>query len=93
MTPAGDRRAALVFLRVHGADRTPHLSGDLLTHLCGVEALVRAWGGSEVLALAALGHATYGTDGFEPHLLDVTERSELAAAIGEEAQALVQTGG
>ncbi len=54
---------------------------------------MRAWGGSEVLALAALGHATYVTDGFEPHLLDVTERSELAAAIGEEAQALVQTGG
>ncbi len=73
----------------HDAAATPHLFGDLLTHLLGTEALVRQWGGSDRLALAALGHATYGTDGFEPHLLPVSERAQLAAAIGDRAEALV----
>ena len=85
-----DRRAAaLAFLRRHDADTTHHLFGDLLTHLCGVEELVRAWGGSDLLALAALGHATYGTHGFEPHLLELADRSVLAGTIGPEAEGLV----
>jgi hypothetical protein len=85
-----DRRpSALAFLRAHGADTTPHLFGDLLSHLLGVEALAREWGGSELLALAALGHATYGTDGFAPRLLELDRRSELSDAIGPEAEAFV----
>jgi len=88
-TDTGRTEAALAFLRRHGADATPHLFGDLLSHLVGVETLVRAWGGSDLLALAALGHATYGTDGFEPFILELDRRSELADAIGPEAEALV----
>ncbi len=85
-----DRRRAIVeFLRDHGADSTPHIFGDLLSHLVGVEALVRDWGGSDLLALAALGHATYGTDGFEPFILEVAQRAELVDAIGPEAEAFV----
>jgi uncharacterized protein DUF6817 len=83
------REAAVAFLRAHGADTTPHIFGDLLSHLVGVEELVRAWGGSDLLALAALGHATYGTDGFDPHLLEVDQRGVLAGVIGAEAEALV----
>jgi hypothetical protein len=48
MTAATDddrRHFALAFLRAHGADTTPHIFGDLLSHLLGVEALARAWGG------------------------------------------------
>jgi hypothetical protein len=90
VTAQAERRIALLgFLRSHQADTTHHLFGDLLTHLCGVEDLVRAWGGSDLLALAALGHATYGTDGFEPHLLELADRPVLAATIGSEAEALV----
>jgi hypothetical protein len=88
-TDTGRTEAALAFLRRHGADATPHLFGDLLSHLVGVESLVRAWGGSDLLALAALGHATYGTDGFEPFILELDCRSDLADAIGPEAEALV----
>jgi hypothetical protein len=85
-----DRRpTTLAFLRRHGADTTPHLFGDLLTHLLGVEALARAWGGSELLALAALGHATYGTDGFEPCLLELDRRDELSDTIGPDVEAFV----
>ena len=91
MTPAtaDRRRAVLGFLRAHGADSTPHIFGDLLSHLVGVEALVRAWGGSDLLSLAALGHATYGTDGFEPFILELDRRSELVDAIGPEVEAFV----
>jgi len=89
MTEASRRTAAIAFLRRHGADTTPHFFGDLLSHLVGVEALVRAWGGSDLLALAALGHATYGTDGFAPYILELDLRAELADTIGPEAEALV----
>jgi hypothetical protein len=88
-TPADRREAALEFLRRHGAASTPHIFGDLLSHLVGVEALVRSWGGSDTVALAALGHATYGTHGFEPYILERDNRSELVDAIGPEAEDLV----
>lgn len=88
-TTADHRRAVMEFLRAHGTAGTPHIFGDLLSHLVGVEALVRRWGGSDLLALAALGHATYGTDGFEPSILELAQRAELVEAIGPEAEAFV----
>jgi hypothetical protein len=88
-TTADRRQAVVDFLRDHGADRTPHIFGDLFSHLVGVETLVRDWGGSDLLALAALGHATYGTDGFEPYILELEHRSELVDAIGPEPEAFV----
>jgi hypothetical protein len=87
--PADRRGAAIAFLRRHGAATTPHIFGDLLTHLTGVERLVRAWGGSDLLALAALAHATYGTDGFEPHILERNQRAELVDVVGPDVEALV----
>jgi hypothetical protein len=39
---ADRRAAALAFLRRHDADTTPHIFGDLLTHLCGVAGLIFA---------------------------------------------------
>lgn len=90
MTTDDDRRdAAVAFLRSHGAATTPHVYGDLLSHLTGVEDLVRAWGGSDRLALAALVHATYGTGDFEPLILEVSERAELADIVGAEVEELV----
>jgi hypothetical protein len=90
MTEAEQYRvAALAFLEAQGTAATPHLFGDLLSHLTGVEALVRGWGGSDLLALVALGHATYGTDGFAPSILELADRPVLAQVIGEEAEALV----
>jgi hypothetical protein len=88
-TARNARGATLAFLDAHQAGVTPHLFGDLLTHLLGTETLVRAWGGSDLLASAALGHAAYGTDGFEDHFLTTGERPALAAVIGSEAEALV----
>jgi hypothetical protein len=87
--PHTGRTAVLQFLEAHGAGSTPHIFGDLLSHLIGVESLVRDWGGSDLLALVALAHATYGTHGFEPHILELTDRAVLASVVGEEAEALV----
>ncbi len=88
-TFAERRAAALAFLTAHGTATTPHVFGDLLSHLEGVERLVRAWGGDDLLALTALGHATYGTDGFPPNILELGARQQLTDVIGEEAEALV----
>ncbi|HWE66018.1 MAG TPA: hypothetical protein VG298_05180 [Acidimicrobiales bacterium] len=88
-TTTGQREAVLEFLRQHDAERTPHLFGDLLSHLLGVEELVHRWGGSDRLGLVALAHATYGTHGFEPHLLELADRPVLATIIGPEAEAEV----
>jgi hypothetical protein len=91
VTPTFEQRhqATIAFLRRHAAHTTPHIFGDLLEHLRGTERLVRQWGGDELLALTALGHATYGTDGFEPNLLEVHDRSLLVDVIGAEAEAQV----
>ncbi len=43
-TTADRRRAVVEFLRAHGADGTPHIFGDLLSHLVGVETLVARLG-------------------------------------------------
>jgi hypothetical protein len=89
MSGTGSRDAAITFLQKHGTATTPHIFADLFSHLLGTEALVREWGGDEMLALTALGHATYGTDGFAPNILELGERDVLADAIGAEAEALV----
>jgi hypothetical protein len=85
----GRRAAVLEFLDAHEAGTTPHIFGDLLSHLIGVEELVRAWGGSDLLALAALAHATYGTDGFEPHILELADRPVLSAVAGADVEEFV----
>jgi pimeloyl-ACP methyl ester carboxylesterase len=60
---------ALALLRELGAARIDHPGGNLLDHLRRVHDLVRSWGGSRHAYLAALCHATYGTDGFPYPLL------------------------
>ena len=76
------RRRALDFLLSRSADRVPHLNGNLLDHLVATEELLRGWGAPEGLCRAGLCHATYGTDGFAPNLLPVSDRAVLAAAVG-----------
>jgi hypothetical protein len=89
MTNSQRRVDLVAFLDSHRTGTTPHIFGDLQSHLIGVESLVRDWGGSDFLALAALAHATYGTDGFEPHILELADRPVLAAIVGAEVEALV----
>jgi hypothetical protein len=83
------RERALALLRERGAPQVEHLGSDLLTHLLGTETILRAWQVDEDVALAGLCHAAYGTDGFAPHLLELTERERLVQAVGPHAEAIV----
>jgi hypothetical protein len=82
----GSRPAALDFLLSRSAGTVPHRKGTFLEHLLATEARLRAWGSSEELCRAGLLLAAYGTDGFSPHLLPVTDRAVLAAAVGAEVE-------
>lgn len=76
-------------LRELGAESMPHPGGTLLTHLHRVRTRLATWNARPALQLAGLCHAFYGTDGFPGSLLPLDRRSELAQAIGEEAEAIV----
>jgi hypothetical protein len=80
---------ALQFLHAAGAESVEHPGGTLLAHLQRVSALLASWQAPPELVLAGLCHAFYGTDGFAVSLLDLGRRAELAAAIGDDAEALV----
>nr|WP_238845458.1 alpha/beta hydrolase [Nocardia terpenica] len=80
---------ALALLRDLGAEQVEHPGGNLLDHLRRVHQLVANWGANRRVRLAALCHATYGTDGFARALLPLDQRTRLRAAIGDEAETLV----
>ncbi|MCA9659471.1 MAG: hypothetical protein KC486_14085 [Myxococcales bacterium] len=81
--------AALELLRAHALDRVPHSAEDLLAHLQGTYALLRAWGAREALALAGLSHSVFGTEMFGGEALPASLREALRARIGDEAARLV----
>lgn len=83
-------QAAIGLLVARGAREIAHPGGTLLAHLWRVHELLGEWGARPVARLAGLTHAYYGTDGFPVSLGEVTtQREELAAVIGEEAEQLV----
>ncbi|WP_206788477.1 alpha/beta fold hydrolase [Amycolatopsis sp. MtRt-6] len=84
-----DQWPALALLRDLGAGQVGHPGGNLLDHLRRTGEQVAEWGGSRRARLAALCHATYGTDGFPHPLLPPDRRTRLRAAIGDDAEALV----
>lgn len=87
--PASGNRPFVAFLRARGAADMPHPGGTLLQHLVRVSDRLAEWGAPPAVQVAGLCHATYGTDGFAPSLLDLSDRAVLAELIGERAEALV----
>jgi hypothetical protein len=83
------REAVIRFLNTHSAHEIDHLNGTLFDHLVRTELLLRRWGCSEVVSVAGLCHATYGTDGFPTSLLAVEERDQLEEVVGSDVEALV----
>lgn len=85
-----DRRQQVVqFLQAHGAHEIAHLNGPLLDHLERTELLLRRWGRSEMVSIAGLCHAAYGTDGFPTAFLTLEERGVLSGVAGADVEALV----
>ncbi|WP_431899569.1 alpha/beta fold hydrolase [Nonomuraea sp. bgisy101] len=82
-------RRAFALQRSLGADRLDHPGGTLLAHLHRVHALTVAWSAAPRTQLAAICHATYGTDGFPHALMATTERRRLERVIGSDAESLV----
>ncbi|MGY4977731.1 DUF6817 domain-containing protein [Streptomyces sp. 900105755] len=80
---------AVAHLRALGAAEIAHPGGTLLAHLQRVAEQLAAWGARPALRLAGLCHACYGTDGFPAALLPPDRRTDLAAVIGTEAEAIV----
>lgn len=88
--PASENRSAIeTFLRDRGAAAMAHPGGTLLEHLIRVSRRLAEWGARPEVQIAALCHATYGTDGFAPSLLDLTDRAVLIELVGERTEALV----
>jgi hypothetical protein len=85
-----NRRNGAVQLLLDGnADSVPHLSGCLLDHLKRTEELLVDWGASDVVCLAGLCHAAYGTDGFATALMDLGSRPAVAETVGADVEELV----
>jgi hypothetical protein len=77
------------FLEVRGAAVIAHPGGTLLAHLQRTAGLLADWGASEKMVLGGLCHASYGTDGFDTSLLDISARAHLAGVIGSAAESIV----
>jgi pimeloyl-ACP methyl ester carboxylesterase len=82
-------RRAFALQRSLGADRIDHPGGTLLAHLHRVHALTVEWSATPRTRLAAICHATFGTDGFPHALMATAERQRLNQVIGSDAASLV----
>ena len=76
-------------LKSLGAGDFKHLNGSLEAHLKGTESILARWGASRILRTAGLFHAAYGTAGFEDSMVSLSQREEISAVIGHDAEALV----
>ncbi|MCF2857200.1 hypothetical protein L1286_06955 [Pseudoalteromonas sp. SMS1] len=76
-------------LQALGAGDFQHLDGSLQSHLQGTERILKEWGSGELLQVAGLFHAAYGTDGFDESMVSLAQRNRIAELIGKEEEALV----
>ena len=76
-------------LEALGAGQFNHINGSLLEHLQGTHGLLARWQASSVLQDAGLYHAAYSTAGFGDQMVDVSQRSTVAAIIGAQAEDIV----
>lgn len=82
-------RGAFEFQRTLGTEHIEHPGGTLHAHLHRVHALTVEWNAAPRAQLAAICHASYGTDGFAHAPLPTEDRGRLRTVIGADAEALV----
>ena len=82
-------QAHIELLTGWGADKIDHPGGTLLAHLVRTAADLNAWNASDDLVLAGLFHAAYGTDGFQPSLIELDQRPQLRETVGQAAEATI----
>lgn len=71
-----------------GAMQTAHSGRTLFDHLLGTYNMLFHWGQPQAVCLAGLFHSIYGTNAFLRQSLQASQRAELQAVIGIEAEAL-----
>lgn len=72
-----------------GAGEFEHVDGSLIEHLEGTRCLLKEWNASDVLQDAGLYHAAYGTSAFVENLFELSQREDVVAVIGSEAENIV----
>ena len=80
-------RQAFDLQRTLGAEQLAHPGGTLFAHVGRVYDLTVEWNSAPRTRLAAICHATYGTDGFQHEL--TSDRQRLRHVVGPDAEALV----
>ena len=78
----------LAFLEAQGASALDHSEADLLSHLLGVQSLLRQWGARDAVCDAGLFHSVYGTEYFTEVAVSLALRPQVQALIGDEAELL-----
>lgn len=77
------------YLRANGAASTAHSGKSLWSHLSGVQHILQAAGCAPYLCTAGLFHSIYGTQSFKKVIINASQRSEVQALIGQQAEHLV----
>jgi hypothetical protein len=72
-----------------GAGEFEHVDGLLIAHLEATRCLLKSWNASEMLQDAGLYHAAYGTSVFVRNLFELSQRQEVVAVIGSDAENIV----
>jgi hypothetical protein len=76
------------FLQARGTDSLPHTGRSFLEHLHGTARLLKIWGCKQFVQDAGLFHSVYGTEFYPFDGVLLSERSEIAALIGRDAEEL-----
>jgi hypothetical protein len=76
------------YLLSHSADKQAHSGDTLWSHLRGVHRILQVAQQPEYVCTAGLFHSVYGTKSFKPVTIEKSRRAEVAALIGNEAEAL-----
>lgn len=76
-------------LRRREAGRVEHPGGTLADHLERVYERLGRLGARDDLRVAGLGHAVYGTDGFDLQLVTTAHRVAMVAMLGPETEAII----
>ena len=77
------------YLLAHGAGNTAHSGHTLWQHLVGVHNILQTKKFPEYLCLAGLFHSVYGTQVFKKVTVDKSQRVQVQALLGEQAESLV----
>ncbi len=77
------------YLLAHGAGNTAHSGHTLWQHLVGVHNILQTSKFPEYLCLAGLFHSVYGTQVFKKVTVDKSQRVQVQALLGEQAENLV----